>query len=103
MQITFSQEELNNLTKDLTLSKDKTADLVLELMNKYLLQKDNLVCNYHKQNPDLVTFFKTDAPVSCCNNIEGFLRNFTGLCSISVALANGLFNQKFKGSSVMKC
>jgi hypothetical protein len=74
---TFSQEELNDLIRDLTLSKEKAELLASRLKEKHLLQKNVLVSQYRKRNLDLVNFFKTDGPLSYCTDIEGLF------CSIS--------------------
>ena len=74
---TFSQEELNDLIRDLTLSKEKAELLASRLKEKHFLQKNVLVSQYRKRNLDLLEFFKTDGPLSYCTDIDGLFRSIS--------------------------
>ncbi|KAI6658231.1 hypothetical protein LOD99_15500 [Oopsacas minuta] len=71
---TFTQGELNDLVRDLDLSKDKAELLASRLKQKNLLDKDVLVSHYRKRNFDLAQYYTTDGPLCYCNDIEGLLR-----------------------------
>ncbi len=47
---TFTQDELNDLVKDLALSKEKAELLASRLKQKYLFDKNVLISHYHSQN-----------------------------------------------------
>ncbi|KAI6659631.1 hypothetical protein LOD99_14554 [Oopsacas minuta] len=68
---TFTQGELNDLVRDLDLSKDKAELLASRLKQKNLLDKDVLVSHYRKRNFNLAHYYTTDGPVCYCNDIEG--------------------------------
>jgi len=68
---TFNQDELNDLVRDLGLSKQKSEILASRLKQKNLLQKNVLISHYRKRNHDLTTFFSVDGPLCYCNDIEG--------------------------------
>ena len=53
--IIFSQEQLNDLIRDLALSKQKSELLASRLQENNLLQKDVLVSLYRKRSTDLLT------------------------------------------------
>ncbi|KAI6651194.1 hypothetical protein LOD99_14548 [Oopsacas minuta] len=72
---TFTQGELNDLVRDLDLSKDKAELLASRLKQKNLLDKDVLVSHYRKRNFDLTQYYTTDGPVCYCNDIEGLYAN----------------------------
>ncbi|KAI6656052.1 hypothetical protein LOD99_1786 [Oopsacas minuta] len=60
---TFTQGELNDLVRDLDLSKDKAELLASRLKQKNLLDKDALVSHYRKRNFDLAQYYTTDGPL----------------------------------------
>lgn len=72
----FTQEELNDLVRDLSLSKDKAELLASRLKQKHLLEKGVKVSHYRKRNRDLETFFTVDGQLCYCHDIIGL---FTGL------------------------
>ena len=72
---TFSQEELNDLIRDLDLSKEKAELLASRLKQKNLLDKDVLISHYRKRNLDIAQHFTTDGPLCYCNDIEGLYAN----------------------------
>ena len=57
---TFSQGELNDLVRDLDLSKEKAELLASRLKQKKLLDKDVLISHYRKRNLNLAQHFTTD-------------------------------------------
>ena len=67
--ILFSQEQLNDLVRDLALSKQKAELLASWLRENKLLQKDVLVSHYRKRNTDLPTVFRVDGPLCYCCDI----------------------------------
>ena len=67
--ILFSQEQLNDLIRDLALSKQKSELLASRLQENNLLQKDVLVSLYRKRSTDLSTVFRVDGPLSYCCDI----------------------------------
>ena len=58
--ILFSQEHLNNLIRDLALSKQKAELLASRLQENNLLHADVVVTHYRKHNMDLLTVFRVD-------------------------------------------
>ncbi|KAI6648548.1 hypothetical protein LOD99_8028 [Oopsacas minuta] len=72
---TFTQGVLNDLVRDLDLSKDKAELLASRLKQKNLLDKDVLVSHYRKRNFDLAQYYTTDGPLCYCNDIEGLYAN----------------------------
>ncbi len=78
----FTQDELNDLVRDLALSKEKAELLASRLKQKQLLDKNVLICHYHSQNFQLATFFKVDGPLCYCHDITGL---FTNLSQIHIA------------------
>ena len=67
--ILFSQEQLNDLKRDLALSKQKAELLASRLQENNLLQKDVLVSYYRKRNFDLLTVFRVGRPLCSCYDI----------------------------------
>lgn len=67
---TFNQDELNDLVRDLALSKNKSEILASRLKQKNLLQKNVLITHYRKRNHDLTALFSVDGPLCYCNDID---------------------------------
>ena len=65
----FFQEQLNDLIRDLTLSKQKAELLASRLQENSLLQKDVLVNHNRKRNTNLSTVFRVDGPLGYCYDI----------------------------------
>ena len=63
--ILFSQEQLNDLVRDPTLSKQK-AELLASRLHEKCTAKDVLVSHYRKRNADLSTVFRVDGPLCYC-------------------------------------
>ena len=70
--ILFSQKQLNDLKRDLVLSKQKAELLASRLQENNLLQKDVLVSHYRKRNTDLSTVFRVDGLLCYCYDITSF-------------------------------
>ena len=68
--ILFSQERLNNLIRDLALSKQKIELLVSRLQENNLLHADVVGTHYRKRNMDLSTVFRVDGLLCYCHNIK---------------------------------
>ncbi|XP_052834269.1 uncharacterized protein LOC128251480 [Octopus bimaculoides] len=66
----FSQGELNDLVRDLSLSKDKAELLASCLHEKSLLNKDVCITHFRKRNRDLTSCFSVDGPLSFSNNTD---------------------------------
>ena len=72
----FTQEELNDLTRDLALSKSSAQILASRLAEKETLEKDVLFywyrnreqefCLYFSQDKDLSLVYCTDIVLRCC-------------------------------------
>ena len=73
----FTQEELNDLVRDLTLSKEKAELLGSRLKQKNLLATNVKVCHYRKRNLQLATFFTVDGPLCYCNDISGLFESLS--------------------------
>ena len=68
--VLFSQERLNDLIRDLALSKQKAELLASRLQENNLLHADFVVTHCRKRNMDLSTVFKVDGPLCYCHNIK---------------------------------
>ena len=68
--ITFSQYHLNDLIRDLCLSKKKAELLASNLKQKNVFEKDVKVICYRKRNRDFSSTFKFEETFCYCHNIE---------------------------------
>ena len=66
---------MNDLIRDLDLSKERVELLASRLTQKNLLDKDVLISHYRKRNLDIAQHFTTDGPLCYCNGIEGLYAN----------------------------
>ena len=66
----FSQLELNDLIRYLSLSKDKAELIASRLKEKNLVEKNVKVSIYRKRNLSLTKFFKVEGPIVYCSNVE---------------------------------
>ena len=73
--ILFSQEQLNDLIRDLALSKQKSELLASLLQENNLLQKDVLISLYRKRSTNLSTVFRVDGPLCYCCDIISLFKN----------------------------
>jgi hypothetical protein len=67
----FSQEELNDLIRNLSLSKEKAELLSSRLQQKNLLQDYVKITHYRSRNHALASFFAVDGPLCYCTEIDG--------------------------------
>ena len=67
--ILFSYAQLNDLLKNLALSRQKVELLGSRLQENSLLQKNVLVSNYRKRNTDLSTVFRVGGSLCYCYDI----------------------------------
>ena len=70
--ILFSQERLNDLIRDLALSKQKAELLASRLQENNLLHAHVVVTHYRKRNMDLPTVFRVDGLLCYGHNIKSF-------------------------------
>ena len=68
--ILFSQKHLNDLSRDLCLSKEKAELLAIRLKEQNMVEKDVKVSYYRKCNWDLFSAFKVEGPLCYCYDIE---------------------------------
>ena len=68
--ILFSQKRLNNLIRDLAISKQKAELLASRLQENNLLHADVVVTHHRKRNMDLSTVFRVDGSLCYCHNIK---------------------------------
>ena len=72
----FSQAELNDLTRDLNLSKDASQILASRLKEKNLLQKNTNFAWYRNREYEFTEFFCQEKAVVYCNNVGGLVEKF---------------------------
>ncbi|XP_077974510.1 uncharacterized protein LOC144430449 [Styela clava] len=70
----FSQEELNDLTRDLNLFKESSELLASRLNEKILLQPGTLITFYRKRPIEFLSYFTQEKDIVYCNNVAGLLR-----------------------------
>ena len=70
----FSQTELNDLVRDLGLSKKAGEILDSRLQEKHLLDDSAKVLYFRKRYQSFVTFFSEQKQFVYCHNIPGLLR-----------------------------
>ena len=68
--ILFSQKHLNDLIRDLCLSKKKAELLASRLKERNMVEKDVKVSYYRKRNRGLSSAFKVEGPLCYCHDIE---------------------------------
>ena len=64
----LSQEDLNDLMRDLTLSKEKAELLASRLQQNNLLEKNVCVTYFRKRRRDLASFFTVQGPLCYCHD-----------------------------------
>ena len=69
----FTQQELNDLIRDLNLSKQGSELLVSRLKEKNCLQPDAKITFYRNRETGILPFFSQDIDLVYCNNIIGLL------------------------------
>ena len=70
----FSQQELNDLNRDLSLSKDKAELLASRLKERYLSESYDRVCHYRIRNNVLKIFFRVEGPMVFYHDFNGLFR-----------------------------
>ena len=70
----FSQGELNDLTRDLNLSKESSELLTSRLKEKNLLQPGTLVTFYRKRHIEFLPYFTRENDIAYCTDVAGLLR-----------------------------
>jgi len=74
---TFTQEELNDLVRDLNLPKDKAELLASRLKQKHLLAKGVAVSHYRKRSRHLATFFTVEDQLCYCHDTNGLFSSLS--------------------------
>ena len=69
----FSQDELNDLSRDLNLSKEASELLASRLHEKHLLQTETRITFYRTREKDFLQFFSQGDNLVFCSNIKGLL------------------------------
>lgn len=77
----FTQGELNDLVRDLSLSKEKAELLASRLKEKNLLATGVKVSHYRTRNNDLAKFFTVDGPLCYCNDVNGLFESLSEIHS----------------------
>ncbi|GBN26633.1 hypothetical protein AVEN_102706-1 [Araneus ventricosus] len=72
----FSQSELNDLVRDLGLSKDGAELLVSRLKNKNLLTPGTSFSWYRHQENEFTQFLSKDGNLFFCNDVQGLMKCF---------------------------
>ena len=72
----ITQEDLNDLTRDLYLSKQQSEILASRLKQWNLIQEDVRITSFRNWNKDLASFFDMEKKLCYCTNIPGL---FTSL------------------------
>ena len=67
--ISFSQEALNDLRRDVYLTKEKTEFLASRLQERNLLKKGVKITLYRKRTEDLLALFTMKDDLCFCNDI----------------------------------
>ena len=70
----FSQGELDDLTRDLNLSKESSELLASRLKEKNLLQLGTFITFYRKLHIEFLPYFTQENDIVYCNNVAGLLR-----------------------------
>ena len=70
---TFSQSELNDLVRDLSLSKESAELLASRLNEKHLLARDTKVTFYRNRDVEFILFFEENGDLVYCTNTENVL------------------------------
>ena len=70
----FSQNELNDLAKDLNLSKESSELLASRLKEKNLLQPGTFITYYRNRQDEFLPYFTQEKDIVFCDNVEGVLK-----------------------------
>ena len=69
----FNQSELNDLVRDLDLSKQAAEILASRLNEKHVLHSSAKVSFYRKRDELFLSYFKEEEQLVCCDNVSGLL------------------------------
>ena len=69
----FDQNELSNLIRDLSLSKQSAELLASRLKEKNLLKSETRVTFYRNRDAEFIPLFNEDSDLVYCSNVEGVL------------------------------
>jgi hypothetical protein len=69
----FSQKELNDLIRELNLSKEASELLASRLKEKNCLKPEVTITAYRTREDGILPYFSQDEELVYCNNIPGFL------------------------------
>jgi hypothetical protein len=72
-----TQEELNDLVRDLDLAKSKVELLGSRLQQWNLLKENVRISVYRKRHEDLVQFFKMERGLVVCTDIDGLMQTLS--------------------------
>jgi hypothetical protein len=72
----FNQFELNDLVRDLALTKEAAEILGSRLKEKNLLAKATTFSWYRNREMEFKQFFSKEGPLVFCNNISGLIKHF---------------------------
>ena len=70
----FSQNELNDLARDLNLSKESSELLASRLKEKNLLQPGTFITYNRNRHAEFLPYFTQEKDMVFCNNVEGVLK-----------------------------
>lgn len=70
----FNQCELNNLIRDLALSKEASEVLASRLNDKKLLERGTKITYYRTRDKAFLTFFTKEDNLVFCNNVNGLMQ-----------------------------
>ena len=70
----FSQNELNDLARDLNLSKESSELLASRLKEKNLLQPGTFITYYRNRHAEFLPYFTQEKDILFCDNVEGILK-----------------------------
>ena len=70
----FSQENLNDLVRDLKLSKHHAEILSSRLKERNLLKDTVRICKYRTRNGDLKLFFSEKNGLAFCNDVCSLMK-----------------------------
>ena len=71
----FSQEELNDLIRNLSLSKRNSEILASRLSEKICLNPEMKITTYRTVEMELLPYFTQDKELVYCNNIKGLMKS----------------------------
>ena len=69
----FSQDELNDLVRDLNLSKQASELLAFRLKEKNCLKDNVKIAHYRRREKNLLLYFSQDEEFVRCNNISALV------------------------------